>query len=379
MNSTQYIEHFKTTPEWAQMVATVENSPWHREESVAVHTAMCLQQYEANFGWLRPVRQNTLATIALLFHDVGKPEAEEVVTTNAERGVYRRYAGHEQVSAVAFTEQWLKDKNLQVLLTVDDARKVRWLIEHHLPYGLKDPNKLAALRAATIATLGDDEEVFYDVLWSDAAGRISDDHADKLQKVQNWISDFQKVEPMMVPMRKEGTGAVFLLVGPSGAGKSTWVSKVKRPCDRVFSLDACRLEYLSQLSGRPIEHTKEFYAKAWALASQDTGFFDAYVTKKLKSAFTEALAEDGDVFIDNTNTTRKARARWVQEARSRRMAVVGVEYWLPLAVAVERQRTRSDKSVPDAAVRSQHTSQTCTWLGAEVDKVHVVTNLENEE
>jgi predicted kinase len=384
MNALQYIEHFKTTPEWAQMVATVEASPWHREQNVAVHTEMVIAQYVERFMPLRTEREATIGLIASLFHDVGKPEAEEVVTTNAERGVYRRYAGHEQNSAVAFTEYWLKDEKLQELLPAHDARTVRWMIEHHLPYGLKDTQKVGALKAATEATfwgLPAGEENFYDCLRSDAAGRISDDHETKLQNVEHWINGLKNVVAKPVESKKPhgsaSPGVAYILIGPSGSGKSTWVKGEFRACDKLVSMDQYRLEYLAHVAGVSVKYTPEFYNEAWKLATDDGRLFDDYMKTQIEQTFHTLRLTGGDAYVDNTNTSKKSRARWVQEARNAGMRVTAVEFWNPLEVVLARQATRTDKTVPPQAVKSQYFAQTCAWLGYEVDDVVVVANGED--
>ena len=125
MDAFTYIANFNTTPAWAQMMATVEASPWHREANVAVHTEMVLKEYVTNFAPHRSDDQNKIALLALLFHDTGKPAAEETLEKKDGSGTYRRYAGHEQDSAITFTECWLSDPVLRSFVTVDEARKIR--------------------------------------------------------------------------------------------------------------------------------------------------------------------------------------------------------------------------------------------------------------
>jgi len=377
MNALQYIEHFKGTAAWARMCSTVEASPWHREANVGEHTLMVLDQYERRFAPTRLHHQNNIARIALLYHDVGKPAAEEVVHSE-ERGTYRRYAGHEQHSAVAFTQAWLEDEQLRTILSPSDARTVRWIIEHHLSYGLKDPQKVGAFRAATSRTLGVDQVTFFDCLRSDAAGRISDDHEEKLRKVEEWIEKFE-VTPDLWPQPKKPYGSVkpgtaYLLIGPSGSGKSTWTKGQMRTCDRLVSMDQYRLEYLASVAGVQVQYTPEFYRQALDQATKDGKLFDDFMAVKIKNTFETCRLGGGDAYIDNTNATRKSRARWVQEARNAGMEVVGVEFWNPLQTVLDRQATRSDKSVPLDRVRDQYFQQTCAWLGAEVDEVIVVAN-----
>ena len=378
MDALTYISHFKHTPAWKTMQATVEDSPWHREANVAVHTEMCIYQYMTRFLPLRSERQNKIALLALLFHDSGKPAAEETLDKKDGSGTYRRYAGHEQNSAITFTECWLKDPVLQSFVSVDEARQIRWIIEHHLPYGYKDGKKRSDLRTATEHTLRDNIETFYDCLRSDAAGRISDDHEQKLANVEEWIREFRTV-PLTINRYSTSMGVCYVLIGPSGSGKSTWMRNNKRDVDYVFSRDALYLDFYSQ-SGVEVGFTdaKKIYADAWRYCCIDNEKeFEKYLNEQLSHTFRTSLKSlqaqpFRSVFIDNTNGGKKARAKYVQAARSIGMKVVAVEFWNTFDTLAARQQTRPDKEVPLSSLRQQYFAQTCAWKGSEVDEVIVV-------
>lgn len=374
MDALTYIANFKTTSAWAQMMATVEASPWHREANVAVHTEMVLKEYVANFAPHRSDDQNKIALLALLFHDTGKPAAEETLEKKDGSGTYRRYAGHEQDSAITFTECWLSDPVLRSFVTVDEARKIRWIIEHHLPYGYKDRVKREDLRTAIAHTLREDEETFFDCLRSDCWGRISDDHQTKKQNVEDWIAEFKQVK-LVTPKVDTKMGRCYVLIGPSGSGKSTWTKQHLRACDKVLSLDQYRLHFWRDTqgpSGKPFTNAATEYADAWSWCNEREAEFRAYVDHQAKFVFETARIGHGGVFIDNTNGSKKARARWVQAARNIGMKVVAVEFWNTLDMLVARQSTRGDKAVPESSVKQQYFAQTCAWLGSEVDEVIVV-------
>lgn len=370
MDAHTYIARFKQTPRWHTMAQTVEASPWHREANVAVHTEMVLEQYMTRFAPHRSDKRNRIALIALLFHDTGKSSAEETVEKKDGSGeTYRRYAGHEQDSAVCFTEHWLMDPELRALVSVHEARQIRWIIEHHLPYGYKDKQKRSALRTAVAHTLREDEQTFYDCLRSDAAGRISDDHATKLQNVEDWIAEFQQV-PLTISRRNAFLGDCYILIGPSGSGKSTWIAPYKRASDRVVSRDALYLEFYGDSDKT---NPKEVYADAWRHCCIDNEKeYEKFLNERIAGVFTHAKLTGGAVFVDNTNGSKKVRAKYVQAARNIGMKVVAVEFWTPFDVLYQRQSTREDKSVPKSSLRQQYYAQTCAWLGSEVDEVIVV-------
>lgn len=373
-----FLVNFKQSAMWKQMQQTVENSPWHREANVSVHTEMVIEQYRTRFAPFRSDLQNTIALTALLFHDVGKPEAEEEVQKKDGSGVYRRYAGHEQGSSVAFMEEYVRNSALRAFLAPEHARMVRWIIEHHLPYGLKAEDKVTGLRTAMKHTLGKLEETFYDCLRSDAAGRISDDHAEKLANVETWIKEFKAVQPAEPAEISSGpSGAprcMFIMIGPSGSGKSTYTAQNFKPGDVVLSLDAMRLEFLVQKGKARADYANaaEAYAHAYEVVTKDASGFTAFVNARSKQLMEAVKAAGGNVFVDNVNASRKSRAQWVQLGRAHGMKIIAVEFWNTLKTVAQRQKTRGDKEVPYNAVKQQQFATTCAWLGAECDDVMLI-------
>ena len=345
----------------ATMKATVEDSPWHRESDVWCHTMMCLEFYDQHIAQLRTPREQLLTRLTLLFHDFGKPGAEEVVEKKDGSGdVYRRYAGHEPISANCFMDFICSNKALteelleEGKLTQYDLRKIKFMIEQHLPYGLKNPTKREQLRHAVQTLLGPDEQCFYDQLYSDCCGRISDDHETKKQAVRDWIDEFIaiKVKPV-----KHGTGpTMYLAAGPVGAGKTSLCNELfNRAFDNgletplLVSEDYYRLQFYSEnlpeaFADKFVEYDpKEFYAAAWRFCCIDNkAAYEKYVTGK----YEEALKSGLDIFLDSTNQSKKSRARWLDRAKHVGYRIIGYEFYLSKKEMLSRQITRDDKEVP---------------------------------
>lgn len=368
----------ESSPEWARMISTVEDSMWHREANVAVHTLMTIAEAEKVCDALGVSdRIRFMAQVALLFHDFGKPEAEEVLDRKDGSGRYRRYAGHEPKSANEFISFYCKSDELKQLLAAaglsfDDVRKIKFMIEQHLPYGLKNPQKVADLRRAVISTLGADEAAFYVMLIADTRGRISDDHQEKINAVYEWIDWFQAQQPAKQASFDEGK-VLHLVVGVSGAGKSTLIRKMFEddPSIIVLSLDQLRERvYQSTLTEAqllelykltPQEQYEEAIKYCFGPGSKD---FD----RVYKDLYHQLIEDGRSVIIDATNQTRKFRRQWTSLARQHRYKIKSHELYISEELAVQRQSTRGDKSLSAARVHDMIMRMEVPWLGVEVDE-----------
>lgn len=191
----EFYGRFKSHPLWLAMERTVENSPWHREANVSVHTNMLLDWYKNYYLNIRTERQQLLSQISCLFHDVGKPPAE-IVKHSEERGTYRAYHGHEQLSARLWVDYaYSNPAEIEFLgLTPPIVSGIALMIEYHVPFALKDTMKRGALKTALITSLGEDgHQAWLDFLLCDQNGRISDDQPTKLAAVDVWMNEWKNV------------------------------------------------------------------------------------------------------------------------------------------------------------------------------------------
>ena len=369
-----------TTPEWHVMSSTVEDSPWHREANVAVHTTMCIEFYLNNVlpKVQRTDSQVVRTLVALLFHDFGKPEAEETVE-RADGTPYRRYAGHESISANAMIDLVMRDTLLKDLLDACnvDLRAVKFMIENHLPYGMTNKTKLANLALAV--QLNCDPDCFYDMLWSDCNGRISDDHEMKRQNVLNWIEMFKAVVPTKYRHTPVDQKTMFVLVGPVGAGKSTWIKERTAAFGgpekfTVISEDDARERFFDREADEASKERvsymtpKAAYTAMWQFAADAGSKFQAFVLAEQKDAVTSGKT----LILDRTNRTRKARSAMIALARQHGYKITSVEFFVSLGTSVDRQRTRTDKSVPYTTVKNMFYQFQVPWFGVEVDEVQTV-------
>lgn len=170
----------------------------------------------------------------------------------------------------------------------------------------------------------------------------------------------------------------FLMIGVSGSGKSTVTNKI---ADHIyhryinsaildlelikFSLDDCRYTFrfgfTDDLDPPFNKNEKAKYSEAFMYSCEKESEFKEHVDMRWKKSL-----NDADIlFIDNTNLSRKSRARWTTEAQNAGFTVVAVQVVAPLSVVIERQTTRPDKSVPLYTVKEMYLRQQEVQLGSE--------------
>lgn len=353
---------FKASPEHKAMEETVEDSPWHRESNVAVHTKMvmteyllgCLKRYEI----LTP--QRFAGAIACMFHDIAKP-ACMVMKFKEDRGHYKAFYGHEKKSARMFLDFVARHKEIKDIFTelgADILYITAWMIEYHLPWSIVDKVKRDNILATVHRYLGD-PEIFINVLLADTYGRTSDDAETKRAKAQEWAQQFRQdytgKEPAyqyqddrakrILGDNESPEKIAYVLIGPSGCGKTTLINHVEniaKRCNKslgIFSLDALRLER---------------YGSDYSVAFQKS-CSDKHFNAAAKDRFLNTIREGNDIFVlDNTNRTKKVRGRDVIELQNRGYFVVGLHLVTSLQTVVDRQKSRTDKSVPEDAVTFQY-------------------------
>jgi len=350
-----YFNEFKFDPLFVMMDGMAEDSPWHRELSIGIHTNMVVTEFLCRTASSDQSFVDFInGAFAAAFHDVGKPGACEF-KWKEERGDYKSFNGHELLSARLW-EDWAV-RNWAMLekrfgLDVKDIYTISWLIEFHKPWDIKNTAKLKNM--ALTAMTATYQSVFTNLLEADTWGRLSDDATEKRYKVGKWINDFNRrcheitMTTDFVPNRPNTITDLMLTdrgdrpqlvipIGASGSGKSTLYNQL---CSKshLYSWDALRLEWYSS-----------DYNEAFKLSCDDKKFMS-----KVNAEFSRLLKTGDDIYIDNTNTSAKRRRFFTTEARRKGYHVVALLMPAALQTVIDRQTTRSDKSVPANAVERQY-------------------------
>jgi predicted kinase len=352
-------EGIKTLPVFTRMNSVTENSPWHRESSVGVHTQMVVDQYVKMtddqwgdfFATVRIwTRADYLAGMAAIFHDTGKPQSE-IKKWSETRGDYRAYHGHELLSARLF-ETYAAER--YPMFTADEIATISFIIEHHMPWSVEDKEKRHNL--ALTANHYGGAELFCRHLLADQYGRFSDDQDAKVKRADEWVKSFLELAMEVQKPRwnevvlPDDAPVMYIPVAPSGAGKSTYLAKLREtiPDINVFSLDALRHEW----------YDADDYAKAYEGSVNDKSF-----EAKANARFHAQAKERRSMYIDNTNLSARRRKMYLEGARKNGYKTVAVLMPISLDVLLARRTQRGDKTVPEAAVRQHYNALQAPLLG----------------
>lgn len=386
-NVKDFLESFKNTKLWKNMESMKEDSPWHREDSVAIHTQMILDHYFEVLAPYRTEREQALTFLAIVFHDTGKPVVMEVREDEAKGGPYKSFRNHEAKSARIWEDyacqNWFKWQKLKTTFDLQDKdlTLVQWCIENHLWYKLKDRKKLARVLSSPLFGNGALANVFLDLCESDTNGRISDTREQELYQ----LSEFKKqmyqyldeVALMNAPEKLEDQKPIMeILIGASGSGKSSYCNElISTKGFSYHSLDDLRLSF-AKSAGVVGKFAADTYSKAFDYCGIHRGPFRQYVEKHISFILNEKL----NVVIDNTNTSEKARSDYIQKAKRAGYEVRCVMFPIELAKLTKRQKSRTDKLVPQVAVLDQYNKVSVPWVSVECDKLDtIMTNIDGNE
>jgi predicted kinase len=335
---------------FAEMERTVENSPWHREANVLVHTEMVVDEYvnaadlyHSDECRIDPVwdRMTYLGAIAAAFHDVGKPAARTAKFSEA-RGNYFSYPGHELMSARLFEDYATKRFPM---FGAQDIYIICWMLEHHMPWEVKDKTKRENM--AKTVKMYDLLDVFTRLLLSDQYGRTSDDAETKRADVRAWIAEFRELaETVKLSPVDIDAPVLYMPIACSGSGKSTFRASLGDV--NTFSLDDLRHEFYDATD----------YARAFQLSTEDKSF-DA----RANARFHAVVKQKQDLYLDNTNCSAKRRRWYLDIARKHGYTVTAVLFPINIDEVIRRQTTRTDKTVPAHAVQRQYMSLQLPSIG----------------
>lgn len=345
-----YYNEFKNTKLFKDMENTIEDSPWHRESSVAVHTDMVVAYYLSNSQPEWTVK-DLIGFLTVVFHDVGKPLAK-VEKYKEDRGKYFAFYGHELISARLF-ENFIYSSDLIFNLEKIDIFHISWLIEYHVPWAITKSSKINNLVATVSEIFGFRNQIFFDILYADTYGRISDDWQEKVDNSITWCNNFQKLLDKYLKnntSKDHNEKVVYMAIGPSGSGKSTlYKTLVNIVSDLVhYSWDQYRLDWYTTKNEQE-NNIQTAYSKAFSLACEDKEFLN-----KVNKEFFNIIKSGKSIFVDNTNLSQKRRKMYIDYARKNDYAIHGIVLPNTIAELNNRQDNRKDKIINEIIIKEQY-------------------------
>jgi len=366
-----YNNIFKFDPLFTDMSSVTEGSPYHRETSVAIHTDMVVQQYLSSDGFASS-KNMLLGAFAAVFHDVGKPHACEEKYSES-RGQYYSFNGHEPISARLWEDYAIRNWSTLVELfdfNLFDGYAIGWMIEYHLPWGIKNPDKLDSI-ARTTKHYGFTKP-YGEFLMADNLGRISDPSTARHKDGLSWVFELHyrcsTLDTSETAAWSTSDKILFVPIGASGTGKTTSFTEIQeRYVDnnpRVFSLDILRHYWYDAAD----------YSNAWRLSCDDKNF-----KQRWQAHFHQMLTDGGVLYIDNLNLSKKSRRFFIAAARQQGFKVVAIISPVDIGTVIERQNTRTDKYLSPPIVREQYMRMQYPSLGEFDDIIIRDNNLSKTE
>lgn len=300
------------------MIDTVEDSPYHREDNVYVHTQMVVNGYIERVDAVRTTwyYEDLQGAVACAFHDVGKPNTEEEFHSERYEKVIRTYHSHEVYSASLFMNAWCNNEfNVRSIIEDINAFYNTWvMIAYHLPYSMNDKNKTILKTHMEYFGI---TNVFVNVIQSDADGRTPDDKQSTIKRSEEWIKGFLDTDTIALREDRKTNGDTKIMVGVSASGKSQLTDSLQGV--DVFSFDGLRTamcptadsyreifqqfnDYFNDPDRDPMLIKERFNVGKGKHQYGQSEFLQLM----LKNAITNAEPED-TLVIDNTNLSPKYR------------------------------------------------------------------------
>ena len=360
-----YNNEFKLNGMYQLMETISENSPYHREPTVAAHTDMVvmtllgLQHNKSTNAHAR-----LLALFAAAFHDTGKPSMRVEKHSDA-RGTYYAYSGHELRSARLWQDFYMSNRMMfedRFQIMIKDFYIVCVMIEKHRPWGIKDMTKISGI----FASLGDKySDEWLNLLVADNAGRLQDDPESykqsiasvdtyrKLHKTHDFDhAAFVKHRAKIMQINKEVNDEKFVprLIMPiaqSGAGKSTaW--------DRLQKWDVHLNEEALDFWSHSMDSIRaNLYGHDAEVAFQKS-IKDPDFSKQVQQHFVGLVKERKNIYVDNTNLSAKRRRFYLTEAKKHGYHTRAILFPMSLDAALKQNAERTDKTIPTEVVLRQY-------------------------
>lgn len=181
----------------------------------------------------------------------------------------------------------------------------------------------------------------------------------ELSAIQADSAFIQKL-PELVKDQK-GYSVLYIPIGPSGSGKSTLYQKIASAHPEIasFSFDSLRHEWYD-----PID-----YDAAWKASAADPTFYS-----RAEAVLKDQINASKSIYFDATNLNPSKRANYIKMAKEQGYTIAGLVFSVKLETLIERQSTRSDKSIAEEVVKTQFAACMPPQIGEGFDVVFFLDN-----
>lgn len=177
-----YENEFRLTRLWDDMLATTEDTKFHREENVAVHIGMVLEQYFAMVGDGEWSVADYMGAVMCAMHDIAKPRTKFFCA----KSNHNRFTDHDYLSGMMWLEYMQTNNTLHEVLSPDDIYNIAVMIQCHTPFRFgSELSNMVMTHMVHTGTIG----VFVRCIIADTYGRISDDPVARDSRMSKWVLD----------------------------------------------------------------------------------------------------------------------------------------------------------------------------------------------
>ena len=357
-----------------------EPNPYHIEDTVWTHTMMVCQRAEIEDA-------PKINKICALLHDIGKPEAREILPFNKPKPVYTesnelRNNGKNNGEDSGLNRKVPKS-GLKSAFRGHEGISFYRAIE--VVNALEEEGVLDLEEKQDVLTIISMHGTLFDNITADGEIKKKEKVFDKFQKSEKGLSLF---ENFVTQVRCDSLGRFFvskdgrknnayglgnkiftrgqfaryvleqgypdnlpknnfssyitLLIGVPASGKSTYLEKNLKS-EIVISRDNTLMKYANnhQIRGN--------YSEVWEKLSDDD---QKTIDKILMNEFKKAVKERKDIIVDMTNMSRKSRRKWINTVPKcyKKKAIIFATEYDEIYARNEKRFQETGKNIPDFVI-----------------------------
>lgn len=308
-----------------------EPNPYHLEDSILAHTMMVCLQAENNDA-------NKVVMLSALLHDIGKPEARDIIPFEQKKPVYSEsneirndareagndsglqrvmsksgnrthFRGHEGLSVYRAIEI-LNKLEQEDIINVEEKIQILTIVGLHgtLFDSIKDG---AEYKPQNVIAKFQDIQLYRDFVsqvrndstgrfFSSKDGRKNDAQGLGVTLYNDETFNAYYIEPRVFD---DSAPTITLLVGVPASGKSTW----REANVHTETVVLCRDDIMMTLASEIAYNGN--YSEVWKLFEEKD--MHKEVDAREQEMFKQAVKDRKNIVVDRTNMSRKSRRKWL--------------------------------------------------------------------